>query len=104
MTDLAGKPSAPTARPVAKVLAGQKALVTGANSGIGRAITLALGQAGADVVVNHVAGDAEAARRSSTRSAPAAAAPTRTRPTSCKRTRSMRWPRAWSASSEQSIS
>jgi glucose 1-dehydrogenase len=33
-------------------LAGQRALVTGASSGIGRAIALALGEAGADVVVN----------------------------------------------------
>jgi glucose 1-dehydrogenase len=32
-------------------------LVTGANSGIGRAVALALGQAGADVVVNYVVGD-----------------------------------------------
>lgn len=44
-------------RPVQKVLVGQKALVTGANSGIGRAAALALGQAGADVVVNYVEGD-----------------------------------------------
>jgi glucose 1-dehydrogenase len=34
--------------------AGQRALVTGANSGIGRAIALALGAAGADVGVNYV--------------------------------------------------
>jgi glucose 1-dehydrogenase len=37
-------------------LAGQKALVTGASSGIGREIALALGQFGADVVVNYVGG------------------------------------------------
>ena len=36
------------------LLKGQTALVTGANSGIGRAIALALGQAGANVVVNYV--------------------------------------------------
>jgi glucose 1-dehydrogenase len=41
-------------RPVARVLVGQKALVTGGNSGIGRAVAIALGQAGADVVVNYV--------------------------------------------------
>lgn len=37
-----------------KILQGQKALVTGANSGIGMAIAIALGKAGADVVVNYV--------------------------------------------------
>jgi len=39
---------------VPKLLKGQKALVTGANSGIGKAVAIALGQAGADVVVNYV--------------------------------------------------
>src|SRR5881396_3784939 len=37
-----------------KVLKGQKALVTGANSGIGQAVALALAHAGADVVINYV--------------------------------------------------
>ena len=38
-----------------RTLGGQKALVTGANSGIGHGVALALGRAGADVVVNYVA-------------------------------------------------
>ena len=42
-------------------LRGQKALVTGASSGIGLAIAVALGQAGADVVVNYVSHEDEAA-------------------------------------------
>jgi glucose 1-dehydrogenase len=45
---------------VEKILKGQRALVTGANSGIGKAIAVALGQAGADVVVNYVHGDEQA--------------------------------------------
>ncbi|HYC77590.1 MAG TPA: SDR family oxidoreductase [Planctomycetota bacterium] len=45
---------------IVKTLKGQKALVTGANSGIGRGVAVALGHAGADVVVNYVA-DPEAA-------------------------------------------
>jgi glucose 1-dehydrogenase len=36
------------------VLKGQKALVTGASSGIGKQVAIALGHAGADVVVNYV--------------------------------------------------
>ena len=36
------------------VLEGQAALVTGANSGIGKAVALGLGASGADVVVNYV--------------------------------------------------
>jgi glucose 1-dehydrogenase len=42
--------------PAEKILRGQKALVTGANSGIGKAVAVALGRAGADVVVNYVSG------------------------------------------------
>jgi glucose 1-dehydrogenase len=38
---------------VRKTLTGQKALVTGASSGIGKGVALALGRAGADVVVNY---------------------------------------------------
>jgi glucose 1-dehydrogenase len=39
--------------PIEKLLKGQKALVTGASSGIGRGIALALAHAGADTVVNY---------------------------------------------------
>jgi glucose 1-dehydrogenase len=39
--------------PILKVLKGQKALVTGANSGIGKGIAVALARAGADVLVNY---------------------------------------------------
>lgn len=49
----------PTCDPF-KVLRGQKALVTGANSGIGKAVALALGEAGADVVVNYRSGESTA--------------------------------------------
>jgi glucose 1-dehydrogenase len=38
------------------VLKGQKALVTGASSGIGKQVAIALGHAGADVVVNYASG------------------------------------------------
>jgi glucose 1-dehydrogenase len=42
------------------LLQGQKALVTGASSGIGLAVALALGEAGADVLVNYRSGEATA--------------------------------------------
>jgi glucose 1-dehydrogenase len=42
------------------VLEGQPALVTGANSGIGRAVALGLGAAGADVVINYITDPAAA--------------------------------------------
>jgi glucose 1-dehydrogenase len=46
--------------PPRQVLKGQKALVTGASSGIGKAIAIALGQAGADVMVNYASDHAGA--------------------------------------------
>ena len=49
----------PTCRPQ-KWLAGQTALVTGASSGIGKEIALALGAYGANVVVNFVSDEAKA--------------------------------------------
>jgi glucose 1-dehydrogenase len=53
------KPVMPKVSPQ-HLLLGQKALVTGASSGIGRAIALALGEAGADVVVNYISGEDKA--------------------------------------------
>jgi glucose 1-dehydrogenase len=43
-----------------RILRGQKALVTGANSGIGKAVAIALCQAGADVVINYRSGEEQA--------------------------------------------
>ena len=71
MTDLESafeKPSAPASTlpnrvpsvPYYPVLEGQPAFVTGANSGIGKAVALGLAKAGADVIINYVV-DPEAA-------------------------------------------
>jgi glucose 1-dehydrogenase len=55
-------PTQSSAPPVAvhKLLTGQKALVTGASSGIGKGVAIALGEAGADVVVNYANDDVAA--------------------------------------------
>ena len=53
----------PVVMPAVKIrgiLQGQKCLVTGANSGIGKAVAVAMGRAGADVAVNYVAGPEQA--------------------------------------------
>ena len=46
--------------PAEKILKGQKVLVTGGSSGIGKAVAIELGKAGADVVVNYVRGEDQA--------------------------------------------
>ena len=46
--------------PIERKLKGQKALVTGASSGIGRGVAIGLGHAGADVVINYINGEHEA--------------------------------------------
>lgn len=43
-------------RPIDKKLEGQKALITGASSGIGKGVAIGLAHAGADIVVNYIAG------------------------------------------------
>lgn len=48
-----GPSPVPPTCPTLPLIAGQTALVTGASSGIGRSIAIALGQAGANVVVNY---------------------------------------------------
>jgi glucose 1-dehydrogenase len=66
-TDTAKLPTAPAPdnadlprSPYPKTLRGQPALVTGANSGIGKATAIGLARAGADVVINYIV-DPEAA-------------------------------------------
>jgi len=46
--------------PIDRKLKGQKVLVTGASSGIGRGIAIGLGHAGADIVVNYLKDETEA--------------------------------------------
>jgi len=65
MTDPAANRAGPQTKAPAlprlpNLLAGQKALVTGANSGIGKAVALALAEAGADVGINYVVKPEEA--------------------------------------------
>jgi glucose 1-dehydrogenase len=60
MNDPTLPPVVMPACPIEKKLKGQKALVTGASSGIGKGIAIGLGHAGADVVVNYRKDDAEA--------------------------------------------
>lgn len=57
MSTSAQTESTAPALPAQKLLAGQIALVTGANSGIGKGVAIAMGEAGADVIVNYVVGD-----------------------------------------------
>ncbi len=47
--------------PILKLLTGQTAIVTGASSGIGKAVAIGLGHAGANVVVNYRSGPDDAA-------------------------------------------
>ena len=56
MSDSSTHSHAPVVAPLVErqpLLRGQKALVTGASSGIGRQVAIAMGHAGADVVVNY---------------------------------------------------
>ncbi len=71
----AGLPeAAPPVCPILKLLKGQKALVTGASSGIGRGIAIALAHAGADVAINYASSstDADAAAEEARRCGSAA--------------------------------
>ncbi len=49
----------PNYKAMPKLLVGQTALVTGANSGIGEAVAIGMARAGADVVVNYIVGETD---------------------------------------------
>ena len=82
MTDMASlgmlKPAAEVAprHPYYPYLAGQPALVTGANSGIGKAVALGRAKAGADVIVNYMV-DPEGADACGSRPTPRTTSPAR---------------------------
>src|SRR5262249_48933555 len=60
MADKLLEPVLPRTPILPHLLRGQKAIVTGASSGIGKAVAIALGAAGADIVVNYVGGEGPA--------------------------------------------